>query len=531
MLILKKTNKIHSALRAIVIILVSLTGVTSTLGQDSTSSLAFKRNRPDNRVYFYYHPDISYELWVRFNLFKDANAGNALAEHELGIRYILGIGLPADTAKAAYWIHRAADQNLPGACFNYGIMVNNGWGVPWNPFEAYKYFYIAAENKMPQAEYLIGISYTDNLTVKRNWSEAYRWIKKSADAGFKPAVETLEELKKNVSLSNIDTTLANKDNSGDDDNVKQPVDNQTSLSTPSNLVFIDFSTVSDTVQNISNKVLLQDILHEGNEKLASALHITDKKDTTLAFNPSAIDSLSLIAEAGSPEALTLLGKLYESGLYTKKDLTQAAVYYVRAIKLDSPRSPVLLWQMIKNKKYFAQLKKQIDQNDPRAMFIWYGLFSAGLDNQIAEVDAINLLKKSASLNFIPAINELGLNLYTGKFLKQDREKAVEVWQAAKNMGSREAYMRIMVAEIFGYAKATDFQNTIEEIRKADDDGSIIAQATLAYCYENGIGTETNEAKAVRYYRLAAQRGSRFAFDELKQMYDALRPNSSNYKVD
>ena len=508
-----------------IFIIVLFTGFSHTFGQDS--SLAFKKNRPDNRVYFYYHPDISYELWQRFNLFKDANAGNALAEHELGIRYILGIGLPADTVKAAYWIHKAADQNLPGACYNYGILVNNGWGVNWNPFDAYKYFYIAAQNNMPQAQYIIGVSYTDNLTVKRNWTEAYRWIKKSADAGFKPAAEALVELKKNV--SHIDTTRADDSDYGNK-NV-QPQDNQTSLSPSSNLVFIDFNTASDTVSEISNKMLMQDVLHEGNEKLANVLHLNDKKDTTLAFNPSAVDSLAIFGEAGSPEALTLLGKLYELGLYTRKDLTQAAVCYLRAIKLYSPRSPVLLWKLIIDRKYFIQLKKQIEQNDPRAMYVWYGLFTSGLDNQIVEADAVNLLKKAAAQNYIPALNELASDLYTGKFLKLDREKAVSVWQIAKNLGSREASLRIMVAEIFGYVKSTNFQNTVDEIKIAEGNGSVLAEATLAYCYENGIGLETNEANAVRYYRMAAQRGNRFAYDELKQMYDALRPANSIYKVD
>ena len=77
---------------------------------------------------------------------------------------------------------------------------------------------------------------------------------------------------------------------------------------------------------------------KGNEKLADVLHLNEKKDTTFAFNPSAIDSIAIFGEEGSPEALTLLGKLYELGLYTQKDITQAAVYYIRAIKLDSPRS-------------------------------------------------------------------------------------------------------------------------------------------------------------------------------------------------
>ncbi|MGA7723197.1 MAG: tetratricopeptide repeat protein [Ignavibacteriaceae bacterium] len=528
---MKFSYKVHSHLRILVLLIIILSGIICSYAQDSTSSLAFKKNRPDGRVYFYYHSDLSYELWQRFNLFKDANAGNALAEHELGIRYILGLGLPADTVKAAYWIHKAAEQNLPGACFNYGILVNNGWGVNWNPFEAYKYFYIAAQNNMPQAEYIIGISYTDNLTVKRNWSEAYRWLKKSADAGFKPATETLAELKKSISFSKIDTTEADTEQSTNSNKYNASQDNQTALNSSTNLVFVDFNTVSDTVSEIPNKILLQDILHEGNEKLARILKINDKKDTTLAFNPSAIDSLAIIGNEGSPEALTLLGRLYELGIYTKKDITQAAVYYIRAIKLDSPRSPVLLWKMLRDSRYFVVLKKLVEQNDPRAMFVWYGLFAAGIDNQITQEDAINFLKKAASLNYIPALDELGLNLYTGKFLKQDRDKAVIIWQHSQSLGSREASLRILVAEIFGYAKAQDFQNTVDEIQKANAEGSILAQATLAYCYENGIGSETNEAKAVLYYRMAAQRGSRFAFDELKQMYDALRPNDSNYKVD
>ena len=261
---MEKTNKIYFDIKYLFILLISLTALTDTFGQDSTSSLAFKKNRPDNRVYFYYHSDLSYELWQRFNLFKDANAGNALAEHELGHKVYLGIGLPTDTVKAAYWIHKAAEQNLPGACYNYAILVNNGWGVNWNPFEAYKYFYIAAENNMPQAEYFIGVSYTDNLTVKRNWSEAYKWIKKSADAGFKPASETLAELKKRVSFSKIDTAIADHDQSDNSQNNIPPAqDNQTSLGSSSNLVFIDFNTVSDTVSDVPNRLLLQDILHEG----------------------------------------------------------------------------------------------------------------------------------------------------------------------------------------------------------------------------------------------------------------------------
>ncbi len=522
------------------ILLISAFG--NLRAQDTTSSLAFKKNRPDNRVYFYYHPDLSYQLWQQFNLRKEANAGNALAEHELGLRYILGEGFPADTVQAAYWIHKAAKQNLPGACYNYGILLNNGWGVTWNPFQAFKYFLIAARNSMPQAEYMIGISYTDNLLVERNWSEAYYWIKKSADDGFKPAKETLANFIKNIPLSKIDTTI-NEDNRQDSSinaqnnfsnqtntKVDPKLNNQSSIGSSSNLVFIDFSTVTDSIKNIPNRLLLQDLLHEGNDSLASALHLTEKKDTTFDFDSSAVKLLIQFAEAGSPEALTLLGRMFELGVYFPKDLIRASDYYIRAMKLDSPRSPYFLWKMIREPNYFDELKKRVDNNDPRAMFVWYGLVTSGLDQQITEADAVKLLEKSASMNYLPAMNEIGLDLYTGKYLKQDRNKAVEIWQLAKNMGSKEAAVRIDVAEVYGFVKSSNYKNAIDNITKAIDEGSVLAQATLAYCYENGIGLPTSEPQAVKYFRLAAQRGSRFAYDELKQLYNAIRPKDKMFQL-
>lgn len=522
----------------------SLFTYSEVIAQDTTSSLAFKKNRPDNRVYFYYHPDLSYQLWQQFNLRKEANAGNALAEHELGLRYILGEGFPADTAQAAYWIHKAAEQKLPGACYNYGILLNNGWGVPWNPFLAFNYFLIAAHNKMPQAEYLIGISYTDNLLVERNWSEAYYWIKKSAEDGFKPAKETLANFIKNIPLSKIDTTFnADKlsDNSGNNQNTfsdsqnnlnsgSGKLVNQSAIPSSNNLVFIDFSTVSDSIKNIPNRLLLQDLLHEGNDSLAAALHLNEKVDTTFSFDSSAINLLIKFAENGSPEALTLLGRMFEQGIYFPKDIIKASDYYIRAMKLDSPRSPFFLWKLIRDKDYFDILKSHVDNKDPRAMFVWYGLVTSGMDGQITVDDAVKLLEKSASLNYLPAVNELGQDLYTGKYVKQDRDKAIQVWKLAKNMGSSEASVRIAIAEIYGIVKTYNYQNTIGVIKKAINGGSILAQAALAYCYENGIGLETNEPDAVKFFRLAAQRGSRFAYDELKQMYDAIRPKDKIFQL-
>jgi len=518
-------------IRVFFLILAILLSGIQIKAQSRDSSLAFKKNRPNDTPFFYYHPDLSYQLWQHFNLIKKANEGNALAQHELGLRYISGQGFPADTVKAAYWIGKAARQNLPGACYNYGILLNNGWGIKWNPFEAFEYFNIAANNDMPQAEYVMGISYIDNLLIERNWSKAYFWIKKSAENGFKPAEETLKQLRKNISLSNIDTS-ANSSSKTKNDSSSNSINYSSgnTLNTGNGLVFIDFNTVNDTVGDISNKTILRDILRPGNDSLANAMHLSEKEDTTLVFDSTSMKKLVEFANAGSPEALTLLGRLYELGIHFPKDLIKAAELYIRAIKLDSPRSPVLLWKMTKDNNFFEILKNRTDKKDPKAMFVWYGLFTLGYNVQIVESDALKLLKNSAALNFIPSLNELGLDYYTGKFVKKSKSNAISIWQAAVNLGSSEAKLRIAIANINNHESSNNFNNSFSEIEKSMDEGSVLAQATLAYCYQNGIGTELSIPQAVKFYRLAAERGSQFAFNQLKGLYNSIRPDNPEFRM-
>jgi len=71
------------------------------------------------------------QLLESFVLMQKANAGEAPAQHELGLRYLIGKGFPADTMKAAFWIQKAADQHLPLAKYNIGILLMNGRGLEW----------------------------------------------------------------------------------------------------------------------------------------------------------------------------------------------------------------------------------------------------------------------------------------------------------------------------------------------------------------------------------------------------------------
>ena len=492
--------------------------------EDSTSSLAFKKNRPETRPNPFYQPDLSYQLWKQFNLIREANSGDPLAMHELGIRYLLGDGVPADTILGAYWIKRAVEKKLTAAEFNYGILLMNGWGVKWNPFDAYDYFMKAANDKMPQAEYIIGIFHTDNLVVKKDWASAYKWIKMASDAGYEPAKKTLKELKEKVPVSLLDT--ADVKNSNNKDEKSDNVNN--SLSSTLGLSFIDFESISDTVREVSNKMLLKDLLLTGDKKILDTLTEYDNKLPEI--DSTNIPALLESAESGSPESLNFIGRFYEKGIYYPKNIITALSYYIRALRLDSPKSPWLIWNLIKDKEISSKLQRLIRNNNPEAMFVWYGLFAFGFNNQIVQEDAIRLLKQAANRRYIPAINELGLVYNNGFFVKKDQKKAFTLWRESENLGNIEAKIRLAAAKVFGYLSTNELHSAVETLIQGDSLGSVLSEVTLAYCYEKGIGLNKDKADAVRYYRSAAQRGNRFSYNELKRMYDEIRPDKEEFKL-
>lgn len=494
-----------------------------SIAQDSAStSLAFKNNKPAQRTLFY-QPDLSYQLWRQFTLIRQANSGDVLAQHELGLRYLLGEGTPPDTLKGAYWIQKAAEKQLTAAMYNYAILLMNGWGVSWNPFKAYDYFLKAAKDSMPQAEYIIGIIYTDNLIIKKDWNEAYAWVKKAADSGLDYAKKTLAEIKEKIPASLLDTTSAEKQNNKSFDDK-----NNNSFAAALGLAFIDFDAVNDTIKEITNEMLRKDLILIGNKDLTDTLKISDDKIPQI--DSSDIPIILKAAEAGSPEALVFIGSLYEKGIFYKKNLITASSYYLRAIRLDSPKAPWLLWKISSSENYLDQLKNLVSKEDPEAMFVWYGLYSNGFNNQIVKKDALNLLKKAAGKKYLPAINELGLAFNNGKIIDQNKDKAFELWKDAEALGSFEAKDRIATAKVFGFIKSQDLKNQINILEKSNSEGSILAQVALAHSYEKGIVVNQDKAEAVKLYRLAAQRGNRYAYSELKRMYDEIRPDESEFKI-
>jgi TPR repeat protein len=452
---------------------------------------------------------------------QKANAGEPPAQHELGLRYLLGRGFLADTIKAAYWIQKAATQRLPLAEFNIGLLLINGRGVEWDPFKAYKYFHDASVEEIPEALYVMGLIYTEDFIVPRNWPMAYQYFRKASDLGSE--VGTMA--KKEMERRGLDTTITINTEVSDKGRQQSKTSPKVKSDTSYNLLFIDFHT--DTTSTIADTTLIKeaylgiDTLDEQTSKIGT---INSKIDSTT-------QSIFLrAANSCNPEALCMLGRCYERGLNVQKDLMLAGVYYLRALHLESYRAPALLWKMMNTDEFTRELEAQSAKNNPDAFYVWSGITSIGFNKLLNEKQVFDLLQRATNMGHVPSIVELGTCYLTGRWIQRDKQKAIELWMHAEKLGSIEAKIRLAAATVFDQLDVEELEESISILRSSARDGSLFSNVALAYCYQKGIGVSKDKGEAYRLYHRSMLRGSETAYRALRSMHDEMRPSEKEFQI-
>jgi len=493
-----------------------LTVLTSAMNaQDTTRSQVFREDLP-RRQHIIKAKYPSYSLIAGYILTSDANRGDPFAQHELGIRYLMGSGFPKDTVKAIYWIRKAVDQNLPAARFNYGILLYNGIGVPWNPFEAFQNFKAASDASLPESQFALGLMFTDNLAVNRDFGKAYQLFNVSANSKYEPAVQVLKQMLKSGFIPPNDSTFIP---------VAKRKDEAAQVLNPNwELEYFDFEKeVKDTTA-----AFVKEILGGNKNDLKKYLGLEKFDSTKVDTSSSAL--LTFAADNGSPEALLLVAKNYELGISVTKDVGKAASYYLRANRLGSFKAGEALYRLVQDDRFIESLKSKVNKGDADAMYSWAAITALGFSNQLAVNQALDFLKKAVDKKHIPSMIELGLLYLNGTIVEKNKEKANYYLQMAKNLSSKEAEIRIAFAKILEKGNTDDFENEISLLQKLSSEGSVFAQTALAYCYEKGIGVNEDKAVAVKLYRGASQRGNQSASNSLKRLYDEIRPDDDTFKI-
>ncbi len=122
---------------------------------------------------------------------KAADQGYAAAQYNLGIRYENGRGIEQDERKAVTWYQKAADQGHVAAQYNLGRMYANERGVAKDEQKAVEWYQKAAHQGHAAAQYALGWMYANGKGIAKDDYKAVEWYQKAADQGHANAQNTL----------------------------------------------------------------------------------------------------------------------------------------------------------------------------------------------------------------------------------------------------------------------------------------------------------------------------------------------------
>ncbi|MBI5624415.1 MAG: protein kinase [Elusimicrobia bacterium] len=137
--------------------------------------------------------------WYR----KSADQGYAAAQNNLANLCTFGLGVPLDVAEAVKWLTKAAEQGEPGAQFNLGIMYTLGQGVAKDYGQAHRWLTKAAEQGEVEAQHNLGVMHERGDGVPADPIEAYAWYFLASGQGFQPSIEKKVKLAQSLTPEQV----------------------------------------------------------------------------------------------------------------------------------------------------------------------------------------------------------------------------------------------------------------------------------------------------------------------------------------
>ena len=124
-----------------------------------------------------------------------AAQGNPSGEYYLGLQYLFGLGLGADSVLAKDLLLRAAESGVREAANELGRIYNSGLGLDVDKAEAVKWYRISARAGHPGSQNALGAMYEHGETVNVDMAKAYFWYTLAAGSGNAEASHNGSRLK------------------------------------------------------------------------------------------------------------------------------------------------------------------------------------------------------------------------------------------------------------------------------------------------------------------------------------------------
>ena len=357
----------------------------------------------------------SAQLTLASKLFEEtkvkAETGDATAQHNLGVIYSYGDGVPKDEAEGVKWYRKAAHQGNAKAQFNLGYAYAKGEGVTKDAAEAVKWFRKTADQGDTEAQYTLGRMYANGEGVAKDQVEAGKWFRKAADQGT--------------------------------------ADQQFYLG-------VRYSYGDGVAKDEAEAVMwYRKAADQGNANAQYNLGVNYANGEGVAKDETeAVKWYRKAADQGNATAQFNLGVMYRDGQGVEKDYAEAVKWYRKAADQGYAPAQSNLGVMYQNGQGVAKdeaeavkwYRKAADQGDASAQFNLGMMYAKGNGVAKDEAEAVKWYRKAADQGDANAQLNLGVMYANGNGVAKDETEAYKWMLLAGAQADKDARKNIPVIE-------------------------------------------------------------------------------------
>ena len=136
-----------------------------------------------------------------------AQAGDPIAEYELGKSYFEGNGVDKDLSKAIQWFQKSANSGIDDAQYTLAFLFSEGVYLQKDLKKAANWFELAARQGHAESQYRLGLLYSKGQGIEKNISLAFAWFAFAEKGGKMESRLELIQLRKSMSALEISEAL------------------------------------------------------------------------------------------------------------------------------------------------------------------------------------------------------------------------------------------------------------------------------------------------------------------------------------
>ncbi len=130
---------------------------------------------------------------------KAAQTGDAESQYALALLYEHGSEtLVRDSTKALFWLKKAGEEKVAGACLYLGLRYEYGNGVDQDYESAHCWYLCAASQDWPIAQFFLAHLYEKGKGVAVSKRTALAWYSLASEHGYPKAESESERLRKEL---------------------------------------------------------------------------------------------------------------------------------------------------------------------------------------------------------------------------------------------------------------------------------------------------------------------------------------------